>query len=145
MLGMESDIDLDAAVLGADYFNLLCFATRLAFASTVLTVGEASDGTLDPTDVMMFMKNIGASTSACVQTKCPHSDITLNNSKTSNRVNPVEVLYDAFPMFMYFDPTLGAPLLEPLLRYQSSGYYTQQYAARDAGELYLSNQPALPH
>lgn len=71
MAGMESDIDLDAAVLGDNYFNLLCFATRLAFASTVLTVGEASDGTLDPTDVMMFMKNIGTPTSPCVQTKCP--------------------------------------------------------------------------
>ena len=69
----------------------------------------------------------------------------LNITKNSNRVNPVEVLYAAFPMFMYFDPTLGGPLLEPLLRYQSSGYYTQPYAAQDAGELYLSNQLAFPH
>jgi hypothetical protein len=34
----------------------------------------------------------------------------------------VEVLYDAFLMFMYIDPSLGGPLMELLLRYQSSGY-----------------------
>ena len=74
--------------------------------------------------------------------KCPYIDLTL--TENSNRVNPVEVLYDAFPMFMYLDPTLGGPLLEPLLRYQSSGYYTQPYAAQDAGEYYVLSQLALP-
>lgn len=37
---------------------------------------------------------------------------------------------------MYFDPSLGGLLLEPLLRYQNSPYYTQPYAARDAGTSY---------
>ncbi|KAF8268473.1 hypothetical protein EI94DRAFT_1577703, partial [Lactarius quietus] len=113
MLQLEISIDTAVLGLGDDYFNLLCFATRLAYASTVLTVGETPGGTIDPADVMMFMKNMD-----------------------SNRVNPVEVLYDAFPMFMYIDPSLGGPLLEPLLRYQSSVYYTQPYAARDAGSSY---------
>jgi hypothetical protein len=72
-------------------------------------------------------------------------DLALNFTKNSNRVNPVEVLYAAFPMFMYLDPDLGGPLLEPLLRYQSSSYYTQPFAAPDAGELHLLNLPALPH
>lgn len=118
MLELESKIVVDAAGLSGDYYStILSFATRLVFSSTVLTVGEAPDGTLDPTDVMMFMKNNGALTS-------------------TNRVNPVEVLYAAFPMFMYFDPNLGGPLLEPLLRYQSSKYYTQPFAALDAGSFY---------
>jgi hypothetical protein len=142
---METNLSADVEALGGDYFGLLCFSTRLTYASTVLTAGEAPNGSLDPTDVMMFMKNADAVTSPCVQTKCPHIDITLNITENSNRVNPVEVLYDAFPMFMYLDPTLGGPLLEPLLRYQSSGYYTQPYAAQDAGESYVLSQLALRH
>jgi hypothetical protein len=39
-------------------------------------------------------------------------------------------------MFMYFDAELGAPLLGPLLRYQSSDNYTQQFAGLGAGEVY---------
>lgn len=144
MGSLETNLDADVVGLGGGYFGLLCFSTRMAYASTVLTVGEAPNGTLDPTDVMMFMKNTGALI-PCVQISLLISDITLNIIKNSNRVNPVEVLYDAFPMFMYLDPTLGGPLLEPLLRYQNSGYYTQPYAAQDAGELYVLSQLALPH
>ena len=50
-----------------------------------------------------------------------------------SRVNPVEVLYSAFPAFMYIDPSLGAPLLEPLLRLQASPNYTISFAAADLG------------
>ncbi|KAH9957083.1 hypothetical protein BC827DRAFT_1227395 [Russula dissimulans] len=117
-LQLEAKIVNDATNIPQDYYStLLCLITRLVYASTVLTVGETSKGTLDPTDVMMFMKNI-------------------NTTSDTNRVNPVEVLYHAFPMIMYFDPSLGGLLLEPLLRYQNSPYYTQPYAARDAGTSY---------
>ena len=50
-----------------------------------------------------------------------------------SRVNPVEVLYAAFPAFMYIDPSLGAPLLEPLFRLQASPNYTIPFAAADLG------------
>ena len=50
-----------------------------------------------------------------------------------SRVNPVEVLYAAFPAFMYIDPRLGAPLLEPLFRLQASPNYTIPFAAADLG------------
>ena len=52
-------------------------------------------------------------------------------------MNPVEVLYAAFPAFMYFDPGLGGLLLEPLLRYQAWPNVTPSYAARDAGKVYF--------
>lgn len=51
-------------------------------------------------------------------------------------MNPVEVLYAAFPTFMYFNPGLGGLLLEPLLRYQAWPNVTPSYAARDAGKVY---------
>ena len=50
-----------------------------------------------------------------------------------SRVNAVETLYAAFPALMYTDPSLGAPLLEPLFRLQSSHSYTIGYAAADLG------------
>jgi hypothetical protein len=50
-----------------------------------------------------------------------------------SRVNAVETLYAAFPAFMYLDPGLGAPLLEPLFRLQQSPNYTIPYAATDLG------------
>ena len=50
-----------------------------------------------------------------------------------SRVNAVETLYAAFPAFIYLDPSLGAPLLEPLFRLQASHNYTIGYAAADLG------------
>lgn len=52
-----------------------------------------------------------------------------------SRVNPVETLFASFPMFMYLDPTLGRPLLEPLLRFQDSAEYTRDFAADDIGTI----------
>lgn len=52
-------------------------------------------------------------------------------------MNPVEVLYAAFPMFLYFDSSLGGLLLEPLLRYQAWPDVNPQYTARDAGEVFF--------
>ena len=51
----------------------------------------------------------------------------------SSRVNAVETLYSAFPAFMYIDPTLGRPLLEPLFQLQASPNYTIPFAAADLG------------
>lgn len=137
-LGLETKIFIDAASYPHGYYStLLSLATRLVFASTVLTVGETSDGTLDSTDVMMFMKNIGAVSDTCVQALFYDRDRSFDILYTlkSNRVNPVEVLYAAFPMFLYFDPDLGGLLLEPLLRYQAWPNAAPPYAARDAGKV----------
>ena len=48
-----------------------------------------------------------------------------------SRVNAVETLYAAFPALMYIDPSLGAPLLEPLFRVQAIN--SVQFAASDLG------------
>jgi hypothetical protein len=52
-------------------------------------------------------------------------------------MNPVEVLFASFPMFLYFDSSLGGLLLEPLLRYQTWPNVNPQYTARDAGKVYF--------
>lgn len=56
-----------------------------------------------------------------------------------SRANAVETLYSAFPAFMYLDPNLGGPLLEPLLRLQASSNYSIQYAAADLGTFLINS------
>ncbi|KAH9171795.1 hypothetical protein EDB89DRAFT_1886504 [Lactarius sanguifluus] len=92
--------------------DLVSLATAQVYGSTQLTNGTDANGNYNGSDVMMFMKNIGSKT---------------------NRVNAVETLYSAFPAFMYIDPTLGRPLLEPLFQLQASSNYTTPYAAADLG------------
>ena len=58
---------------------------------------------------------------------------TMTEIDLQSRVNAVETLYAAFPALMYLDPSLGAPLLEPLFRFQASQNYTIGYAAADLG------------
>ncbi|KAN0136895.1 protein of unknown function (DUF1793) domain containing protein [Lactarius tabidus] len=96
--------------------DLVSIATAQVFGSTQLTIGTDARGNYNTSDVMMFMKNIGGS--------------------ETNRVNAVETLYSAFPAFMYIDPTLGRPLLEPLFQLQASPNYTIQFAAADLGSNY---------
>ena len=49
------------------------------------------------------------------------------------RTQPVEILYAAWPMFMTIDPSLGGPLLEPLLSAQDTPAYMLPYAMTDLG------------
>ncbi|KAH9021639.1 hypothetical protein EDB84DRAFT_1580788 [Lactarius hengduanensis] len=98
--------------------DLVSLSTAQVYGSTQLTIGTDANGNYNKSDVMMFMKNIGGS-----QLK-------------ANRVNAVETLYSAFPAFMYIDPTLGRPLLEPLFQLQASPNYTIPYAAADLGSGY---------
>ncbi|KAF8491815.1 hypothetical protein F5888DRAFT_1619594 [Russula emetica] len=93
--------------------QMIFIAIAEVYGSMQLTTGTDAHG--NP-DVLMFMKNIGG-----VQ---------------KNRVNAVETLYAAFPALMYLDPSLGAPLLEPLFRLQASHNYTLKYAAADLGSNY---------
>ena len=52
-----------------------------------------------------------------------------------SRVNPVEHIYAAFPMFLYLNASIGGGLLEPLLESQVS-LTGQQFAAVDIGNTY---------
>jgi len=93
---------------------LVSLAVPQLFGSTQLTIGTDANGGFNESDVMMFMKNIGGD--------------------FPNRINAVETLYAAFPALMYIDPSLGAPLLEPLFQLQvGSGV---EFAASDLGGSY---------
>ena len=62
----------------------------------------------------------------------------------SSRVNAVETLYSAFPAFMFIDPDLGGPLLEPLFRLQASSFNGSiRYAAGDLGKSRVNSNSAI--
>ena len=52
-----------------------------------------------------------------------------------SRVNPVEHIYAAFPMFLYLNASIAGALLQPLLELQASGT-NQSSAAQDIGDVY---------
>ena len=65
------------------------------------------------------------------------------------RVNAVDVIYAAMPAYIYLWPDLLRLLLEPLLEYQVSPSYTNEYAAQDIGasepEIYRAQIGNLGH
>ncbi|KAH9996278.1 hypothetical protein BJV77DRAFT_942524 [Russula vinacea] len=113
---LDNKILQDAASVSNALGDLVSLAIAQVYGSTQLTIGTDASGNLNKSDVMMFMKNIGG--------------------VRASRVNAVEVLFAAFPAFMYIDPSLGAPLLEPLFRLQASPNYTIPFAAADLGSNY---------
>ncbi|EIM89463.1 uncharacterized protein STEHIDRAFT_52330 [Stereum hirsutum FP-91666 SS1] len=114
--------ELDAKIISAansvssEYSDILSLGLRQCLGATELTLGQNSDGTLNSTDVMMFMEDMGG---------VAHS-----------RVNAVETLFEMFPMIMYIDPSLGRPILEPLFKFQNNSAYTHPFSSSDIGLSY---------
>ncbi|GBE81170.1 Glutaminase A [Sparassis crispa] len=111
---LDEKILQDASAISADYGDLVSLAARQTFGGIDITVSNGTDGQWNTTDVKIFMKDIG----------------------TSGRISPVEVLYAAFPTFLYLNASYGKPLLSPLLEFQDSPRYTLSYAAQDLGTSY---------
>ncbi|KAH9066268.1 hypothetical protein EDB87DRAFT_1554011 [Lactarius vividus] len=105
---LDQKILQDAASFSGPLGDLVSLTTAEVYGNTQLTVATDGSGEFNKSDVMAFMR-----------------------SMDTNRVNPVETLYSAFPAFMYIDPDLGGLLLEPLFRLQASPKYTNLYAAPD--------------
>ncbi|KZV70716.1 hypothetical protein PENSPDRAFT_607027 [Peniophora sp. CONT] len=105
---------------GPQYPDILALATRQAYCGIEITVGRNVDGSVNASDVMAFYKDIG----------------TLDNGDGNAQVSPVDGLLSIFPAFLYLDPALCGFLLEPLLRFQDSNSYTNQYAALNLGTQY---------
>ncbi|KAJ7352460.1 hypothetical protein DFH08DRAFT_858995 [Mycena albidolilacea] len=111
------------------YAEITALAVRQAFGATELTISKASDGTWNKSDIMMFMKEISS----------------------DGNINTVDVIYPAWPIFMYTNPTLGKYLLNGLLAYQATGQYPNQWAVHDLGAEYpaaighnLGNDEKMP-
>lgn len=88
-------------------------------------------------DVKVFMKNMGGAGSDASGCVAPYHDHSLFMlicwDRSTFSVNTVDILYAAFPMFMYINPELGGYLLSPLFEYQDSEAYLLSYAAKNIG------------
>ncbi|PBK93234.1 DUF1793-domain-containing protein [Armillaria gallica] len=112
-INLDNKIISEARQISDNYADLVALAARQALAVDI-TVSKDSDDQWNTSDVMTFMKGIG----------------------DSGRVNPVEILYASFPVYLYINATWAGYLLEPLLRYQQSSQYAKAYAAPDLGSSY---------
>ncbi|KAF8513743.1 DUF1793-domain-containing protein [Hysterangium stoloniferum] len=114
----DAKISKDSLKISADYEAIVTLSVRQAMGSWELTVGpdlEIRDG-----NVMAFMKEISS----------------------DGNMNTVDVIFPAWPIFLYLNPALGKYLLEPLFQYQASGLYPNPWSVHDMG----SNYPkALGH
>ncbi|EPS95242.1 hypothetical protein FOMPIDRAFT_1054402 [Fomitopsis schrenkii] len=86
-------------------FDMLSLATRQVFSSLEITAPRQPGD-----EIRIFMKDMGM----------------------SGRVTPVETLYAALPMFLYYNATLLKPLLLPLLEQQNDAVQFP-FASKDLG------------
>ena len=52
-------------------------------------------------------------------------------------VNTVDVIFPAWPIFLYTNPSIGKYLLLPLFEYQASGQYPNGWSVHDMGMRHL--------
>ena len=98
--------NVSTAIGGTNYAGLTALSLRQAFAATELT-----GTTKDP---YMFLEEISS----------------------SDNVQTVDVLYPAFPAFLYSNPELVRYLIEPVIDYASSGQWPELYSPHDLGATY---------
>ncbi|KAJ6577372.1 hypothetical protein B0H19DRAFT_1229523 [Mycena capillaripes] len=118
---LDAKVQADASAISAQYAGIAALAVRQAFGATELTISKASDGTWNTTDILMFIKGV----------------FNIEISSDGN-INTVDIIYPAWPIFMYTNPTLGKYLLSGLLAYQATGQYPNAWAVHDLGAEYPS-------
>ncbi|EJD04154.1 DUF1793-domain-containing protein [Fomitiporia mediterranea MF3/22] len=110
----DSKVNTDASAISSNYAGIVELSIRQAFAATELTIGRNADSSLNASDVLIFMKEISS----------------------NGNMNTVDVIFPAWPVFLYTNPEYGRLLLEPLFRYQETGQYPNKYALHDLGAHY---------
>jgi hypothetical protein len=88
---------------GQDYLTITSLAVRQVFATTQLAGSQDS--------YHLFLKEISS----------------------NGDMQTVDVIFPAFPLFIYFNPDLGRLLLEPLFINQEAGNWPAAYAIHDLG------------
>ncbi|KIP02118.1 hypothetical protein PHLGIDRAFT_112413 [Phlebiopsis gigantea 11061_1 CR5-6] len=108
----DAKVQSDASAISADYASIVALSIRQAFGATEITASRNSDGSINASDILMFMK------------------------VTGHNVNTVDVIFPSWPVFLYTNPALGKYLLLPLFEYQASGQYPNKWSVHDMGASY---------
>ncbi|KAK1057012.1 hypothetical protein LTR74_014471 [Friedmanniomyces endolithicus] len=99
------------SVAGANYSDIVTLSVRQAFGAMDITISEDK---LDTGDPLAFVKEISS----------------------DGNVNTIDVIYPMAPMLYVLAPGYLRLLLEPILRYLSSGAWPHNYAVHDLGAAY---------
>lgn len=103
----DSQVAKDSIAIGGDdYLTLTSLSARQALGSTQLA------GTEDK--MYLFLKEISS----------------------DGNVNTVDVIFPAYPFFLYSNPELLKLVMEPLYENQEAGKYPNNYAMHDMGSSY---------
>ncbi|KAI0265444.1 DUF1793-domain-containing protein [Gloeopeniophorella convolvens] len=107
-------VQRDASKVSGNYASIVALSIRQALGATEITISKTSGGAFNTSDVLMFMKEISS----------------------DGNVNTVDVIFPAWPAFLYLNPTLGKYLLLPLFEYQATGQYPNKWSVHDMGASY---------
>ncbi|KAF5366812.1 hypothetical protein D9758_006553 [Tetrapyrgos nigripes] len=110
----DTKVQTDANRISTDYTGVVELSIRQSLGANEITVSKNSDGTFNTNDVLLFMKEISS----------------------DGNTNTVDVIFPAWPIFLYTNPQLGKFLLEGLFRYQASGLYPNKWSVHDLGAHY---------
>ncbi|KAJ3478653.1 hypothetical protein NLI96_g9611 [Meripilus lineatus] len=120
---LDNQVSRAANSRSNNYEYLASLAMRQTIGSIEVTISKGNDGNWNMSDIQTYMKDVGS----------------------SRRVNPVEVLFDSLPFFLYMNSSYCGHLLSPLLEFQNSRRWSQPYAARDLGKTTLIISADMPH
>ncbi|KAL0571960.1 hypothetical protein V5O48_010000 [Marasmius crinis-equi] len=107
---LDQQIVNDASKISTNYADLVALSARQAMAGIDITIAKGNDNEWNMSDVKVFMKDTGI----------------------SRRTSPIEKIFSAFPMLLYFNSSLGGLLLEPILELSGSS----DFPPSDLGNTY---------
>ncbi|KAH9853554.1 DUF1793-domain-containing protein [Lenzites betulinus] len=110
----DAQVNADATEISSDYASIAALSIRQGFGAIEITVSRTASGGFNTSDVLVFMKEISS----------------------DGNVNTVDVIFPAWPLFLYTSPTLGKQLLLPLFEYQATGQYPNKWSVHDMGASY---------
>ena len=144
----DSQVQSDAFKISSDYAAIVALSIRQAFASTEITISKNADGSFNTSDVLIFMKGRyilcmwpsdleDANMNAEISSDGVRADtpllLSLGIWYVWQNMNTVDVIFPAWPIFLYTNPEYGRLLLEPLFEYQATGQYPNKYSVHDLG------------
>ncbi|KAG9223493.1 hypothetical protein CCMSSC00406_0006985 [Pleurotus cornucopiae] len=118
-VALDEKLTGEARKVSDQYADLVSLATRQTLGGLEFTTSRMLDGSYDPSDLQIFMKDIGSNGQA-------------------SRMNPVEGIYAAFPALLYLNSTWASSILLPHLKYHSGSQDGTSYVAPDLGPFPVS-------
>ncbi|KAJ6598936.1 hypothetical protein DFH09DRAFT_1356105 [Mycena vulgaris] len=110
----DAQVQADASAISADYAAIVALSIRQTLGATEITISKNGDGSWNTSDVLVFMKEISS----------------------DGNVNTVDVIFPAYPLFLYVNPLLAKYLLAGLFEYQATGQYPNKFSVHDLGANY---------